>query len=446
MIEINQLEEVNEDSVSKLIVDLIISGKINCKVYFVKNTEGNLCAYINKDVNNEIIKGINLAFDNSGFGFMANMFFQMYQPVEINYDCDSKKFIEILLNSKPHDVNQYNNNTDKEINSLKELILSFDESFNLDNVPKNTLNNENNDVEQLDIMKMLTGQIDQLNLDNSVSDDDETGDNDDETGDNEDETSDNSGETDDEVKSEIKNTVEENNNSNNLNNLMEKINPDLLNSVFGNLGKLMETNQNSSSGLDIKTNPADILSNIKNMWTNEYYDAKDQEDLEDFLIKDEESEENPNEENPNEENPNDLPNVTDDLDFKNLFNNILGINNPVNRKTKYLEREVNDTALEILVNITEDKINHYLDLADKFKSKEQYDDLISEYKNIIIKNTDDNLKKNIIQEIRVNEDGLEYIYSKFNYYNKNIEFKLDHQLVCKYLDIIIKILSFAKNK
>ena len=75
MIEINQLEEVIEDGITKLIVDLTISGKINFKVYFAKNSEGNLCAYINKDINLDVKKrlysiidgGVDLSHYNNGF-------------------------------------------------------------------------------------------------------------------------------------------------------------------------------------------------------------------------------------------------------------------------------------------------------------------------------------------------------------------------------------------
>ena len=49
-----------------------------------------------------IINYLNLT--NPSFGFMANMFLQMYQPIEVKYDYSTGEFLEIYVNSNYYDV------------------------------------------------------------------------------------------------------------------------------------------------------------------------------------------------------------------------------------------------------------------------------------------------------------------------------------------------------
>ena len=103
-----KVEEILEGETKILIVNVTFDKKINFNIYLKKNAESELCAYIDKSVNAEIIKQLNLV--NPSFGFMAGMFLQMYQPIEINYDCVTGEFNEIFVNSTPYDIKQFNTN------------------------------------------------------------------------------------------------------------------------------------------------------------------------------------------------------------------------------------------------------------------------------------------------------------------------------------------------
>ena len=72
-------EEIIQENSKNILVNIELKNKINFNVIFTKNQDGDLCAYIDKSVNSQIIYFLNLA--NPSFGFMINMFLQMYQQL-----------------------------------------------------------------------------------------------------------------------------------------------------------------------------------------------------------------------------------------------------------------------------------------------------------------------------------------------------------------------------
>jgi hypothetical protein len=120
-------EELIQDESKTLVVNVILEKKINFDVTFIKNEVGELCAFVDRQINNQIINYLNMT--NPSFGFMANMFLQMYQPIEVKYDYATGEFLEIFVNSNPYNVTNFNNTmrqSTNSIESLKDLILKLD--------------------------------------------------------------------------------------------------------------------------------------------------------------------------------------------------------------------------------------------------------------------------------------------------------------------------------
>ena len=116
--------------------------------------------------------------------------------------------------------------------------------------------------------------------------------------------------------------------------------------------------------------------------------------------------------------------------------------------TKYLNRNFTDTSIELMINSSKEVLEKQIELIKKITTKEEYNELIEEYKKISgnEKVLDSQLNgKTIksIREVRKKDNDEEYIYSKFTYMNKTFEMNLDYETVSKYGELYSKILNFS---
>ncbi len=491
-------EEVIQGESKTLVVNVILEKKINFDVVIGTNESGELCAYVDRQINNQIINYLNMT--NPSFGFMANMFLQMYQPIEVKYDFATGKFLEVTVNSSPYDVSYFNNKVAQtqytsSVESLKDLILKVDPVRINEMVGTSGSSDLDNfysmDDEEKKILDMLVGKNEQEqeqpdDSDTNSSNSDETDENELYINDSSDSESESESESEEDTKesepvstqNKIKRQLTDPDLSN-LSGLMGGIDPNMLTSLIGGLGGMMGTNKSTQTQTKSDT-PQNMLSNIKNMWTNEYYDTQEQEDLDDFLVKDDNQEDNQvdskednkvnsqvedkskteEEELDNEvidelgeELGEELDDESEPVQMDKIFQSMFGGVSNTNSKTKYLNRKYEETALELVLKVTPEFVESQKELVKKITTPEQFTELIEEYKKIsetgTVKSIDSPLDgKNIEtnQEVRTREDGSEYIYSKFNYMGKKVEIELDYLTVCKYAELYVKILEFGCKK
>lgn len=240
------------------------------------------------------------------------------------------------------------------------------------------------------------------------------------------------------------------------------INDNML-SMLGNLGNLGNLGALGSlgnlNGLFTgvkKENPMDLFGNISKIWTNEYYDVQEQEDLEDFLIKEDKDDkhEEDNEEDKDDEDEEVNEEIEDDIDIQqfDLSNLMGGLNKGQNeRLSRYLGNFQREIAFETMILINKENVAKLRDLVEKISTQEQYDNLISVYETRL-SGQEIKLKSPIgepmigVQEVRTKEDGTKYIWNQIKLSEDNIEYELDFELIQKIKDTLVMILNYIDTE
>ncbi len=490
--------ELNEKKVVELTYKI---GSHTIKNYFTSNTENevkNVCGYLTRDIN-QIILGA-LIKKNPHFGFMGNMMFSFIEPIEAVVNLNTGKVEEVFYNGNKFDESMLNDKITTSIfehDTLANMMLAFD-PLNPDNLSQ--LNNDENQVPN-DMKKMLGSLLgsnleqdeDEEDEDEEDEDEEDEDEEDDDEEDDEEDDEDNKNENTDENESNWEDVEDNSSNESDepeesssdvgkiRQNMFKTFDPNTINSMLGGLGGLdgldfsglnlgglnlggLNLGGLNLGGLEMKAstdNPMNILGNIANIWTNEYYDVKEQEDLDDFLIKDDEDNENEND-NENDDKNDESKSVIESSDnltkeiedeednqlVKNLFEMIDGKSQNQIKLTKYLKNNHQDIAVEVMFILGEEIQTKIREFVDKIFTQEQYDNLISIYKTRLT-GTEVNIPSPIgnsmkgFQEIRTDENGSEYIYNKISLNNDDIEIVFNYEMMQILKTSIIKILDLA---
>jgi hypothetical protein len=415
-----ELSEIENDE--KEIIELqycVSSYKI--PINFKKNTQNKLCFYVDKSINT--ILNTLILNKKPEFAFIGNFIFSMIEPLEIIYDLNQFKFLEIFYNNNSFDSsfltdeNYFkNNNLDIKTSNLKDYFIKLD-PFTSDNL-SNFGMDDYNQLENFNVSKMLSGggMFNLMNNKSSLNDEiSETEDESEEEvseDDSEDELSEEISK-DEEFEEEnkeieiIENSKKPNNENIDISSLLKNMPLDM-SMLTGMMGNMNLSNK--------KETPENLLNNIKNIWTNEYNDVKEQEELDDFLIKDDDEE------------------IIEDKIITTE------VSTP---KTRYLSQDLANIAIEALLQLDNENIIEYENFINRITTREQFNDLVNEIKNKTVDNLEIE-KVKIFQEVRNKENGEEYIYRKIYFLSKESEISIDYELVVRIRNAILKILNFAK--
>lgn len=404
-----ELSEIENDE--KKVIELqyhVSSYKI--PINFKKNSQQNLCLYVDKSLNT-ILNTLILS-KKPEFAFIGNFIFGMIEPLEAIYDLNNLKFLEIFYNNNSFDssfltVDNYlkNNNLNIKTSNLKDYFFKLDpltsDNFSMDDY---------NQIENFDVSKMLSGggmfnlMNNKNNLNDEVSEDEVS---EDEVSEDE-ETEELSEESEESEEIEvIENSKKPNNENIDISSLLKNMPLDM-SMLTGMMGNMNLSNT--------KETPANLLNNIKNIWTNEYNDVKEQEELDDFLIKDDDEE---------------------------VIDKTIIASEIITPKTRYLNQDLDNIAIEALLQLDNENIIEYENFINRITTRKQFNDLINELKNKTMNDLETE-KVKIFQEVRNKENGEEYIYRKIYFLSKELEILIDYELIVRIRDAILKILNFAK--
>jgi hypothetical protein len=295
--------------------------------YLKRNTDDKMCI-IGDDYYKEVIKDI-MNYFNPGSGFLSTLMLPMFIPLQLKFNLDTFKIEEVYIKN-----NKIENDLMNEIELDNNLNIKYliDPIATLDKIDKiNDITNDNNDSIFSDTSDKEFNNISKM-FDELKGNSDFSG-------------------------------LFQNNNMPDFNNLLQDSDLKSIFSMFEN--NTSKVNENNKSK---KQNNNSFLDNIKNIWTNEYYDA--QEELDDFLIKDDNEEdiEGDNEENNDENNEQD--NEED--------NETVNIN-----LTRYLKNKYDNIFFEICLN-NSGNLNEYKNRLDRVINKDEYDRVLNEYKEKLV--------------------------------------------------------------
>ena len=234
-----------------------------------------------------------------------------------------------------------------------------------------------------------------------------------------------------------------------ISSLMENSDIKNLFSMFDNTSSI-ENNKPKAT----KQNNNNFLDNIKNIWTNEYYDA--QEELDDFLIKDEaEAEVEPevepvaeaevkleDEVEAEDENEAEVEleaEAEDESEYQDI------------NLTKYLKNTYDNIFFEVCFNSCINK-DEYINKINKIINKDEYNKILEIYKEKLvdepetmsgeetIKSPDGitNMEIKYDKLIKKHEDE-EYLSVKINMKNKEFEYGMPYSKIEEIKNLLIKL-------
>lgn len=330
VVKMEKVIDSNLDNENNLEVQNTVPKETNSiNLLIKKTTDGNV--YILSD--NTIIDNITKIISkiNPMMVFMVQMFIPMFKPLQLKLDIGNLKVLELFINKKKIDVSDFG-----------------DLSFN---------NNELNKLSSMEIMNSLMGNNSLFN-----HNDDENKDEDEDESTKEDSTTDESEKSDDvnsdenEINSKFDELINKlrNSETNELFKQLGGIDMNNLGNLLCGLGGLNTTEQNKSSEqTQPQFNISNLTNNIENIWKDKYYDD---ENLDDFLMDDD----NKHEQEGDKEEYDDETNDLDD----NL--------------TRYLKLNPEEISIEIsLINL-----NDYSNIRENIKmltSREMYNKQIKIY-------------------------------------------------------------------
>lgn len=340
-------------------------------------------------IDNSIIDNITKIVQkiNPLFVFALQMFIPMFKPLECKINVDNMEICELFLNKKKIDLDKFFSST---MSTSMDTNVNFMEQFNL--LSKNLSNkqdilNENvNKTESLSVSGDLNKEIDNKieSLLNGLND----------IGNN------------DFISGSTSNYGQE-----------TGIYSDIFKQLGGididSLSNLLNIKENSSSTEENNN----ILKKIGNIWTTDYYEN---ENLDDFLIDEDENNKMENMENKT------LDVTDDDLDEINL--------------TKYLKLNLDEILVEInLCNLNNyDKLKQFIKV---FMSKIIYEKQTKIFESDKKTSFDDIMNFN--KCVKTDSDGEKYIEYKIGENSESKTFKYKHFEQLK--NILLELLNFIEN-
>jgi hypothetical protein len=362
----NLTSEILKKEFNGELIDVIkISNQNNKSIELIlkKNENNELCIIGDNQYIDILTKLINKI--SPGMEFMLHFVLPMIRPLRIKIDADNLKVSEVSIGNKTISVSKLAKINNININNFSDLL----------NHNKN--NEESSEEEDLS------------------SDEEEN---------NREESDESNKEESDESNKEESDESNEKMELNNINNLLGNMNLDsnLLGTMMGGL----DTNNEKA------VNPMNILGKMKDIWTNDFYDnADEQEDLDDFLVDDEEKEDKNN----NTSTYSNIP--KEDFVFEFCISNILDYEKQIDLINSNFKKEYFDLLIE------------NLESNNDSTTFSQFNGITPE---IIIDDNDD-------------DESSKYIRLNFtNIPLKSINIKFDNTLQLK--DILINITNFFYNK
>ena len=400
----------------------------NIQLFIKKDKNDNVCIF----ADNSLLKNINKIVNdiNPMLMFAVQMFIPMFKPIECKFDMENLKLLELSFNGQEINI--------PENFSLTEKFNGFDSNFGnissfnlLDGQLERQINSLRSNVNNDDNKNILDENEDETEIENEdeteIENEDENEDEDETETEDEDETEDENdkstnSDTNYESDSEI---ISKNNDENHMENeelinlmtSMENMSNDenlkMLNRLIGlentgmleeienisNFANLLNNNQNNTNKND--SNDKNVFDKIKEVWTNDYYDN---ENLDDFLVSDNNSEED----------------IEDNEEYENNSNLF----------SKYLQLDKDKICLEICLT----NINNYENLK-------KYNDISRDFFEDMIMN--DNLNLPAINKwIEKDDEGNKYLAYKMPMSSEIKTFKYEHLIQFK--NIFFEFIEFTK--
>ncbi len=116
-------EETNEHENKTILINYTL-GEHNIKVHYIKKSDNEIGFWIDNSLNKFLIGSLGKTFPD--MIFFADMFLKMFEPVELIFDLDTKKIIELYYNNNKFDTEkikfELKKHVDYENASLAEII------------------------------------------------------------------------------------------------------------------------------------------------------------------------------------------------------------------------------------------------------------------------------------------------------------------------------------
>lgn len=361
--------------------------------YLKRNKDDKLCL-IGDNSYNEVIKKL-IDYFNPGTGFLSGMMINMFIPLQVKINLNNFTIDEVYIKNNKIETEFLNEiELNKKLN-IRYLIDPIDKLKEMEDDEYNE-DNKNNIPPLPDFSKLMEN----ANLDN--------------------------------INSLIDNFANLDLNNGNLDNLFSMFNNNLPteNDKLPKENKVQKENNN-------------FLDNIKNIWTNNYYDA--QEELDDFIIKDEEDEEIKDE--IKEEIKDEIKEEVDEIKEEDKEE----IKEENSNLTKFLKNDYNNIFFEICFENVNTK-EEYINKIEKIIDINEYNKILDEYKERLVsepetmsgtknvKSPDGLTNMEIKFDQLIKKDGdEEYLSTTITTKGKEVEYGMPYSKLEKIKELLLKL-------